>query len=639
MARRGAAAVAIAGLWLHGAEAILPSGVLSISRFGVNATLNMLVSPSHDTGWGPPLPQEHDRNGSQRHVLADAGDACSALSRALYVDKIVVAHRGNCSFLEKAKIAQSAGAAGLIVRNTREAVYLLDRNRTTPAGNFSSDAPMPAFATDCSRGEGYVPYLDPIAPWLVQSDVCSKQPGCTSRICLPTGHRNESSYQVCCMWDTHLLMGANYTEADAAHLQLPIVFATVTEGETLTALLATSPSPAGTLYARYIPLFNLASIALWAIGVATAIGGSYYAARADRARLRQHKPHADPTRKAYDDEDDDEADVLHLSFQHAIGFIVVAGCFLTFLYFVHVGPLLSLFFGLSSISTTTLLLTLPMTKRLCPCMSSWHLRLPLVGTITIHEVLALSVSTSLVVAWFLHRDALWSLQDLFGIALCFVFLKTIRLPNLKIGALLLLLAFAYDIFFVFVSPLLFGRSVMVDVATGGPPAAARDGYPGRDYCERYPTYPRCVDPDPLPMLLVFPRVGDWRDGRAMLGLGDIVLPGLLLTFALRFDYTRRVHLKRKTNSANVFFGIAATGYALGLGITNVAVVLMNMGQPALLYLVPCTLGSVAVAAHATGDLPHMWHDGLYEVEPMAPIVGGSPVDYEAGDEAPLLDDA
>lgn len=37
------------------------------------------------------------------------------------------------------------------------------------------------------------------------------------------------------------------------------------------------------------------------------------------------------------------------------------------------------------------------------------------------------------------------------------------------------------------------------------------------------------------MLLEIPRLFDYTGGYAMLGLGDIVIPGLLLSFAHRFD--------------------------------------------------------------------------------------------------------
>ena len=42
--------------------------------------------------------------------------------------------------------------------------------------------------------------------------------------------------------------------------------------------------------------------------------------------------------------------------------------------------------------------------------------------------------------------------------LCVLFLSVIRFSNMKVAALLLSMAFLYDIFFVFISPLFF-RSV------------------------------------------------------------------------------------------------------------------------------------------------------------------------------------
>jgi len=45
---------------------------------------------------------------------------------------------------------------------------------------------------------------------------------------------------------------------------------------------------------------------------------------------------------------------------------------------------------------------------------------------------------------------------------------------------------------------------------------------------------------PLPMLFAIPRVGYYQGGASMLGFGDIVLPGLLLSFASRFDEAKRL---------------------------------------------------------------------------------------------------
>lgn len=55
----------------------------------------------------------------------------------------------------------------------------------------------------------------------------------------------------------------------------------------------------------------------------------------------------------------------------------------------------------------------------------------------------------------------------------------------QVATFLLCLAFFYDIFWVFLSPQLFGESVMVKVATGG--EITQDP----TYCEKYPTDSGC----------------------------------------------------------------------------------------------------------------------------------------------------
>jgi len=47
-----------------------------------------------------------------------------------------------------------------------------------------------------------------------------------------------------------------------------------------------------------------------------------------------------------------------------------------------------------------------------------------------------------------------------GIALLLVIQRTLRLPNIKVSAVLLSMAFLYDIFWVFISPYFFEESVM-----------------------------------------------------------------------------------------------------------------------------------------------------------------------------------
>jgi hypothetical protein len=111
----------------------------------------------------------------------------------------------------------------------------------------------------------------------------------------------------------------------------------------------------------------------------------------------------------------------------------------------------------------------------------------------------------------------WVTQDILGTCMCILFLGLIQLNSIQVAAILLMVAFCYDIFFVFVTPYLFQQSIMIAVATsGGPPKA------DPLWCEKYPDDTNCQGGDPLPMLLTVPRLLDYQGGASLLGLGDIV---------------------------------------------------------------------------------------------------------------------
>jgi hypothetical protein len=58
----------------------------------------------------------------------------------------------------------------------------------------------------------------------------------------------------------------------------------------------------------------------------------------------------------------------------------------------------------------------------------------------------------------------------------------------------------------------------------------------------------------------------------MLGLGDIALPGLLVSFLLRFDYNKGHSWKQS------YFVLAVAGYAVGMLVTDLAMLAMQSGQ-------------------------------------------------------------
>ncbi len=120
------------------------------------------------------------------------------------------------------------------------------------------------------------------------------------------------------------------------------------------------------------------------------------------------------------------------------------------------------------------------------------------------------------------------------------------------------------------------------------------------------------------MLFTIPRISDYAGGSSLLGLGDIVLPGLLLSFASRYDAAKKlvsashsprsrraIHNTCRSNCG--YFVPSVVAYGIGLAMANVAVYVMRMGQPALLYLVPCCLGTIVYLGWKRGELLDLWN--------------------------------
>jgi len=204
----------------------------------------------------------------------------------------------------------------------------------------------------------------------------------------------------------------------------------------------------------------------------------------------------------------------------------------------------------------------------------------LCGPVTRADMFAAIPAGIVVISWLLLRNTSrgWIFQDIIGAGFLCQIQRTLRLPDIKTATLLLSAMFFFDIFWVFISPLFFrGESVMVEVATGGGTGES------------------------VPMLLRMPSFGDGPFGSdRLLGFGDIALPGLLVS------YLRRHDLMSKRGGCRGYFVPALIGYFIGLNVTIFALMMMRMGQPALLYLVPGTLGTTLVLARCRGELGLLW---------------------------------
>jgi minor histocompatibility antigen H13 len=179
----------------------------------------------------------------------------------------------------------------------------------------------------------------------------------------------------------------------------------------------------------------------------------------------------------------------------------------------------------------------------------------------------------------------WILSNLLGVAFSVQGIAMLNLGSYKTGCILLSGLFFYDIWWVFYT------DVMVTVA-------------------------KSFD---VPIKLTFPR-NLWTTGTmefSMLGLGDIVIPGIFVALLLRLDaHVARTRARKSENDPlppiprsfpTPFFNWVYAGYVIGLVSTIVVMHVFKAAQPALLYLVPSCIGSSLLCGLVRGELSLLWN--------------------------------
>jgi len=347
--------------------------------------------------------------------------------------------------------------------------------------------------------------------------------------------------------------------------------------------------------------FDLSLVVILLMAVSTVILGSLWSGYAKQSlrlkkerqnisELREEDPnHVQPQDSSGGQEEELSVQVSPL----LVLFFVCCMCsMLVLLYFFFnqlVYVIMTMFCIASSLAMYSCLEPLVMASYQLPCLPV--LRLPscnlylCVLQLELRQLLLLIASISTAATWFVFRKTNWSwiIQDILGIMFSINMLKVLRLPSLKICTILLSALFFYDIFFVFITPLFMegGKSVMVEVATGH------------------------SSDEQLPMVLRVPHLSTdpsrvcYTNTYSLLGFGDILVPGLLLSYAHSYDLLAGIKYK-------LYWVITTVAYILGLIATFISLFVMNSAQPALLYLVPFTLIPTIIVAWLRGDLPSMW---------------------------------
>ena len=344
---------------------------------------------------------------------------------------------------------------------------------------------------------------------------------------------------------------------------------------------------------------NLAVIFL--IAVTNIVIGGFWAGKTKHAKYqklkykhKRERPSTDARKGGGGDDsassDDEEEENVDVSVIVIIIFFVLVCGFLVLLYYFYdylVYVVIALFCLAGAMGLYYCLH--PILHRLCPIKARLpQNRIPILKSRPYYIDLALiAVCIGISIFWGVMRHApyAWIIQDILGYAFCINVMKSVGVPNMKVCTIMLVLLFFYDIFFVFITPLFTksGDSIMVKVATGGDSKTNEQ----------------------LPMVFKVPRLTQDAISAcplpySLLGFGDIIIPGLLVSHNHAFDL-------RRLNSCKLYYIATCVAYAVGLVITFVALALMETGQPALLYLVPCTLITTYLIGCARGEVKMLWN--------------------------------
>lgn len=240
-----------------------------------------------------------------------------------------------------------------------------------------------------------------------------------------------------------------------------------------------------------------------------------------------------------------------------------------------------------------------------------------------------------------------ALANVIGLAVCYMACQFMSVTSFSIGALVLLGLFFYDIIMVFYTPFMVGVATQLDV----------------------------------PIKLTY----ETARRSSMLGLGDIVIPGIFICLALRFDlwkhYQRQVSLEKtdletvteggettvrtayrevkapfvdprgqwgnafwttswrdllsggkpaltsvsESSFPKPYFRATMAGYLVGMLVTIAILIVFHHGQPALLYLVPGVVGSAYITGLWRREIKDMWkytENGSLDVEDVVVEVDG-----------------
>lgn len=193
------------------------------------------------------------------------------------------------------------------------------------------------------------------------------------------------------------------------------------------------------------------------------------------------------------------------------------------------------------------------------------------GSIDIMDVIGFVLASAFTAYYVTTKH--WIASNIFGLSFAIGAISLLHLDSFSTGMILLSGLFIYDIFWVF------GTNVMVTVAKN-------------------------FD---APIKLLFPKnIFAFKFEFALLGLGDIVIPGIFIALCLRFDH-ERAGKPEKCSYSKPYFWTCYISYIIGLSTTIFVMHHFKAAQPALLYLSPSCILSVLLTALIRREFSIMWN--------------------------------
>lgn len=283
-----------------------------------------------------------------------------------------------------------------------------------------------------------------------------------------------------------------------------------------------------------------------------------------------------------DDDEEEEQESESLSSEDALWFPVMGSAVLFGLYMLfrvfskeYINYLLTAYFAL--LGTGALVKVFDAAIKSVPYFKTaswnqrfrvklWKIKKETIWVMSFDYITLASLAMAVVFTAYYVWTKNWIASNVYGEAFATSAIQLLDLDDFKTGMFLLSGLFVYDIFWVF------GTEVMVSVAKN-------------------------FD---APVKLLFPRDLFADELKfAMLGLGDIVIPGIFVALCLRFDQ----HMsKDKVNFKRPYFNACMTAYVIGLAVTVFVMHNFGAAQPALLYLSPACILSVLLTALVRGEL-------------------------------------